>query len=142
MNAPKNLELAQRFLATLAQQDADAVAAMFADDAQWEVAGDAGALPWIGKRQARDAVISFVRDSATLVERLKLDVHDIVAGERHAVIVGELASRYRANGNVIDTAFAIVLQIADDKITHFRMFEDSYTVSRAVRGGGPACASN
>ncbi|WP_186055187.1 nuclear transport factor 2 family protein [Burkholderia gladioli] len=133
MSAQKNLELAQAFLGKLGQGDAEGVAALFAEDAEWDIAGDVGALPWLGKKRGRAAVVDFIHDSANLIERLKLEVHDILAGEQRAVILGELASRYKPNGKVMETAFAVVLQISDNQITHYRMFEDSFAVSQATR---------
>ncbi|VVE54992.1 nuclear transport factor 2 family protein [Pandoraea anhela] len=135
MSEQKNLEIAHAFLTKFGQGDAGAVAALFAEDAQWEIAGDVGALPWLGKKQGRGAVIDFIHDSARLLERLKLEVHDILASDRRAIILGELASKYQPNRQVIETAFAVVLEISGEKITHYRMFEDSFAVSQAVRAG-------
>jgi ketosteroid isomerase-like protein len=133
MSRQKNLEIAQAFLSDLGQGDTDAVAALFSEDAEWEIAGDVGALPWLGKKKGRRAVIDFIHDSARLIERLKFDVSDIIAGEDRAVILGELASRYKPNGRRMETAFALVLNISGNEITHFRMLEDSFAVSQAVR---------
>ena len=50
------------------------------------------------------------------------------------MIVGELATRIKANGRVNQSQFAIILTILDGEITRFQMLEDSFDLSRAVRG--------
>ncbi|WP_180970657.1 nuclear transport factor 2 family protein [Burkholderia sp. WAC0059] len=107
------------FPGKLGQGDTEAVAALFAEEAEWDIADDVGALPWLGKKPGRNAVVDFIRDSANLIERLKLEAHDIVVGERWAVVLGELASRYKPNGKIMETACAVVLQISDGKITPY-----------------------
>ncbi|WP_219723774.1 nuclear transport factor 2 family protein [Burkholderia sp. WAC0059] len=121
-------------LGKLGQGDAEAAAALFAEDAEWDIAGDANALPWIGRKRGRHAVNDFIRDSDRLVERLKLDVEDILANERRAVVVGELASKVKSTGKVIETSFVLVLDISGGRIARFRMLEDSFAVSQAARG--------
>lgn len=59
--------------AQLGQGDAHGLACLFAEDAEWEVAGDGGALPWIGKKNGREAIVDLVRDTAALITRIRLD---------------------------------------------------------------------
>ena len=66
----------------------------------WEIAGDTGALPWIGKKSGRAAVIDFVNDSRSMVERISFDVHDILAGNNRVVILGSLASKLKRTGKI------------------------------------------
>jgi ketosteroid isomerase-like protein len=51
MNGQANFELAHDFLQKLGQGDSQALSRLFAEDADWEIAGDTGALPWIGKKK-------------------------------------------------------------------------------------------
>ena len=109
------------------------VALLFSPDAEWEIAGDVGALPWIGRQKGREAAASFVRDSGAMIERLRFEVQDILGGNGKAVILGELASRVKGTGKIIETAFAVVLTVSGGQITRFRMFEDSLAVAEAAR---------
>lgn len=134
MAQEQNLAIAQEFLARLGRGDApEKVAELFSEDLVWEIAGDVGALPWLGKKHGRQALIDFVRDAGQLIERIKFEVHDILANDSKAVILGELASRLRSNGMKAETAYAVVLTIANEKIAHYRMFEDSFAISQAAR---------
>ena len=134
MPQPNNIALAQRLLAAIGDgSPADTIAAMFSDNAPFEIPGDDGVLPWVGRRTGRSAVIDFITAIRTLTEPLTFEVADILANDTRAVIVGELASRIKATEKVVETDFAIILTTAGDRITRFQMLEDSFAVSRAAR---------
>ena len=82
---------------------------------------------------AGPAVIDFLNDSRSLMERIRFEVLDIPAGDNRAVILGSLAAQFRQTGRIITTDFAIVLTIANSEIVRFQMLEDSFAVSRAAR---------
>jgi hypothetical protein len=130
----KTTRTAHKLLAALgAGADPDEVATLFSVDVQFDIPGDVGALPWIGRKTGRGAVADFIRDTRRMIERVRFDVQDILANDEQAVILGELASKVSATGRIIDSAFALILTVANDEIIHFRMLEDSFAVSRAAR---------
>jgi ketosteroid isomerase-like protein len=128
------LQLTQEFLKRLGGGAKPAeIASLFSENMEWEVAGDVGVLPWIGKRSGRNSVVDFLVKSSELIDRVSFEIQDVLAGERRSVILGTLVSKVRRNGKVIKTDFAIVLTIASGEIVRFQMFEDSFAVSRAAR---------
>jgi ketosteroid isomerase-like protein len=134
MGQTKNIELARELLAALAAGgDPNTVAALFADDALFEIPGDDGVLPWIGHRSGRRAVAAFIASTRAMTEPLTFEVEDVMASDARAVIVGELATRIKATDKVVETAFAIVLTISGGRIVRFQMLEDSFAVSLAGR---------
>ena len=134
MSAKKNLDIAQQFLAKLgAGARPEEIATLFSADLDWNIPGDTGALPWIGHKTGRGAVVDFVRDSNQMIERLGFEVFEVLASEERAIIFGKLASRLRSNGKTVEQAFAIVLTIAGDEIIRFLMLEDSFAVANAAR---------
>lgn len=134
MSQEQNARIAGALLAALgAGEAADKIAGLFSADVEFEIAGDIGVLPWVGRKIGRGAVAEFVRDTRELLTPIRFDVEAILADDDRAMIVGELASRVTATGKVIETAFALVLSIRDGQITRFRMLEDSFAVSRAGR---------
>jgi uncharacterized protein len=134
MTAAAHLQLAQNFLATLGSgAGPEAMAALCVPDLDWNIPGDASAQPWIGARRGSDALANFVRDTATAITREGLDIHDILASDARAIIIGHLQSRVNATGKLIDTPFAIAMIFEGDKIASFLLFEDSYAVSAASR---------
>jgi ketosteroid isomerase-like protein len=130
----QNFRIAQQLLAGIGEgADPDEIGALFSVDVQFEIAGDIGALPWIGQKTGRSAASDFIRDIRHLVEHIRFDVQDILVNDDRAVILGELASRINATGRIIETAFALILTVSDGEITRFQMLEDSFAVSRAAR---------
>lgn len=134
MNGQANFEFAQDFLQKLGSGDTQALALLFAENANWEIAGDVGALPWLGKQQGKEAIVNFVRDTATLLTSESLVVQDILANEHRAMILGALVSRVNATGKLIETSFVLVLEISNGLINSFKMLEDTFAVSQAARG--------
>jgi ketosteroid isomerase-like protein len=63
------------------EADPDEIAALFSLDVQFEIAGDIGALPWIGRRTGRSAVSDFIRETRRLIEQIRFDVQDILASD-------------------------------------------------------------
>jgi len=134
MNQEQNLAIAQDLLSRIGQGESpQQVAELFAENLEWNIPGDINALPWLGKRHGRQAVITFVERSQELIERKALEVHDILANENRVIIVGALISTYSPNNKDIETPFAISLTISDGVITNFLMLEDSFVVSQACR---------
>jgi len=134
MSEEQTAGIARQLLAGMSERaDPDQIAALFSVDVQFEIAGDVGAFPWIGRKTGRSAAADFLRETRRLVEHVRFDVQDILAGDNRAVILGELASRVHATGKIIETAFAIVLTVFGGEITRLQMLEDSFAVSRAAR---------
>ncbi|MFM0042964.1 nuclear transport factor 2 family protein [Paraburkholderia sediminicola] len=134
MNSPENLRLAQQFLEKMgAGASAEEMASLCTPDLDWNIPGDSGVLPWVGHKTGREAISDFVRDTQTMVERVSLDIKDVLASDDRAVILGHLQTRINATGKLIDSAFAIVLTFSDTKIASFLMLEDSFAVSMAAR---------
>jgi ketosteroid isomerase-like protein len=134
MSSITNLQVARTFLTVIGSgASSDELAGLFSADLDWNIPGDAGVLPWVGHQSGRQAVADFVRDSASMVERISFEIDDVLANDARAVILGGLSTRIKSTGKIINTAFGIILTIVDGKITHFLMLEDSFATSRAAR---------
>ena len=134
MSQNEALHLAREFLGRMGSgAEPTEIAKLFSETLDWEIAGDTGVLPWIGRKSGRAAITDFVRDSRAMIERISFEVHDILAGDNRAVILGSLASKLKRNGKVVTTDFAIVLTVANGEIVRFQMLEDSFAVSKMAR---------
>jgi ketosteroid isomerase-like protein len=134
MSRQGNIEIAQRLLEGIGGgEDPARISALFATDLVFEIQGDDGVLPWIGHKTGRSAISDFIRDIRELTEPVTFDVEDILASDRRAAIVGALQTRIKATGRITATQFAIILTIADNRVTRFQMLEDSFDVSKAAR---------
>ena len=135
MSQDKNISIAQQLLAGIGEgRTPETLAAMFAEHLRFEIQGDDGVLPWIGHKTGRQAAADFFREIRVLTEPVKFEVEDILGSTDRAVIVGELATRIKSSGRVNHTQFAIILTISGDTITRFQMLEDSFDLSRTIRG--------
>jgi uncharacterized protein len=130
----QNIAIAQKLLEGIGGgQDPAEIARLFAANLVFEIQGDDGVLPWIGRRTGREAIADFIRDIRALTEPVTFDVEDILASDSRAAIIGALQTRIKATGKVTGTQFAIILTIAGDIVTRFQMLEDSFDVSKAAR---------
>ena len=135
MSQQQNLAIARALLEGIGGgDDPEAIAAPFATNLVFEIQGDDGVLPWVGKKTGREAVADFNREIRMLTEPLTIDVEDILASESRAAIVGSLKTRIKATGRITATQFAIILTVVDGVVTRFQMLEDSFDVSKAARG--------
>jgi ketosteroid isomerase-like protein len=134
MSHQQNVAIAQRLLEGIGSgQDPSEIAAPFDADLVFEIQGDDGVLPWIGRKTGRQAVADFIRDIRALTEPVTFDVEDILASDGRAAIIGALQTRIKATGKITATQFAIILTITGDVVTRFQMLEDSFDVSKAAR---------
>ena len=133
MSREENLGIARQLLASWAEgKEPGVIAALFTEDVVFEIPGDARALPWIGRKTGREAVADFIRGLRAMTERVKFDVQDVLASDTRAAIIGELATRIKATGKVVESPFVIILTISGGEIVHFQMLENSFAVSRAA----------
>ena len=134
MGEQQNIALAKKFLDGISGgEPPDTIAALFDGNLLFEIQGDDGVLPWIGRQTGRQAMAHFVRDLRALTEPISLTVEDILASEGRAAIVGALRTRINATGKTTATQFAMILTIKGNVVTRFQMLEDSFDVSRAAR---------
>jgi ketosteroid isomerase-like protein len=134
MSHQQNIAIAQNLLERIgSRQDPAEIAALFDADLVFEIQGDDGVLPWIGRKTGRQAVADFIRDIRALTEPITFVVEDILASDSRAAIIGALETRIKATGKIIATQFAIILTIKGDLVTRYQMLEDSFDVSKAAR---------
>lgn len=134
MNTQENLRLAKQFLEKIGSGASGVeIASLCTPDLDWNIPGDSGVLPWVGHKTGNEAIADFVRDTQTMIERVSLDIKDVLASDERAVILGHLQTRINATGKLIDSAFAIILTFSGGKIASFLMLEDSFATSMAAR---------
>jgi uncharacterized protein len=133
-NHQHNIAVAQKLLEGIGSgRDATEIAALFDANVAFEIQGDDGVLPWIGRKTGRQAISDFIHDVRTLTEPITFEVDDILASHSRAAIIGALQTRIKGTGKVTSTQFAIILTITNGVITRFQMLEDSFDVSKAAR---------
>jgi ketosteroid isomerase-like protein len=134
MGRAANLRLAEQFLKLMADQaPPEKIADLFSQDLIFEIPGEDGLFPWIGRKTGRRAIVDFLTELRALTEPQKFDVRDVLASDSRAVILADVATLVKATGKTISSPAAIVLELSEGKIQRFLMIEDSFEVSRKAR---------
>ena len=134
MGVQQNIETARRLVDGIGEgRDPAEIAAPFAEDLVFEIQGDDGVMPWIGRKTGRNAMADFLWALRTLTEPVAFDVEDILASDSRAAIIGSLQTRIKATGKITATQFAFILTIGNGVVTRFQMLEDSFSLSKAAR---------
>ncbi len=129
------LHLAQEFMRLMGSgAEASDIAKLFSENLEWEIAGDVGALPWIGKKSGRTALIDFVNGLRSMTEPIGFDVRDTLTNDKRAVILCSLATKLKRTGKIVKTDSAMILTVGNGEIVRFQMLEDSFAVSQWARG--------
>lgn len=120
------------FLQRTSGDDADGIAALFAEHVDWYVGGDPS-LPWTGTRSTRGDIAHYFRllwrhlarsRSTTTLEKI------IVSGP-DAVVLATLAHTAAGTGRAFRTPAAMHLTVDHGKIVRMHLYEDTLAVSRA-----------
>ena len=130
----RNLQIAKTLLEGIKSgRDPEQIAAPFAEALVFDIQGDDGAMPWIGHKVGRAAMVHFMRDLQSLTEPQSFEVDDVLANENRAIIVGSLRTCLKTTSRITSSQFALILTIAEGVVTRFQMLEDSYDMSKAAR---------
>jgi ketosteroid isomerase-like protein len=109
------------------------ISGLFGEEVDWDIPGDVNNVPWIGKRNSRSDIAEFIRTLRELTVPISFEVHKIIANMEDAVALGTLETRVKSTQEIIKTDFAFYFVVKDKLITKFRLLEDSFAVTQAVR---------
>ncbi len=115
-----NAELLKKGYAAFASGDMAVLTELFADDVTWHVSGNS---PISGTHRGREAVFAvFARTGQLSGGTFKIDVHDVVANDVHAVaLTRATASRQGRQYDAMDTD---VYHMSGGKVTEFWSFAE------------------
>ena len=123
----------ERYLAAMRSgATPEAVAALFTEDADWDIPGAVDRVPWIGRRSGRAGVADFVRALWDGIEPIRFDITAIAAEGDRAFAAGDLESRARRTGRIMRSEFVIDVTARDGLISRFRLLEDSFAIAQAA----------
>lgn len=138
MTLQSNLDFTRKLLDHMSGQvDPEDIASLCSENVSLEIQGDDGALPWIGHKSGRQAIVAWPQGVSALLEPRAFKVEDILESEDRAAVIGSLQAQVKATGKTTTSQFALIVTIADGLICRIQMLEDSFDVSRAVRSERP-----
>jgi ketosteroid isomerase-like protein len=82
------------------------------DDIVWHVGGNSSAA---GTTRGKDAVRQMMTPPGP--DTLKIDLHDIVGGDDHVVVLGTAVATGPTTGKSVEYNFVNVFHVADGKVT-------------------------
>lgn len=112
-------------------EDVHEIAELVSENVDWLVAGNTHVVPWIGRKYEKKGVAEFYAQIRAQISSEYFEIKDILVKDNRVVAIGELASRVKKTGKLIETEFVFDIRVEDGLITRFRMFEDSHAVSEA-----------
>ncbi len=116
-------------------RDIDKLVSFFTPDATWIVPGDRSLTPWGGERRGPVEIREFFELFFEAAEPLAFEVYSFTeVGNDQVLINGRFAYRFHKSGVEYEDEFVQRYTVSDDKITAFRIFEDSLGLARAYLG--------
>ncbi|MFI7638514.1 nuclear transport factor 2 family protein [Nonomuraea sp. NPDC049400] len=127
----------EELLRRMAEGDHERTAEMFAEPIDWQLTWPAEghpAVPWTRPRSNRaDVTDHFQSLEAHHVPELNgTSVTRILVDGTHAVVLGHIAQTVRAGGTAYTSPFALHLTVEDGLVTRYHIYEDSFTVAKAL----------
>jgi len=143
MNEGNNLNTVKDAYQAYKDRNIKALLECLTDDVQWFEVGSPDLIPTAGTRKGREQVGEFFAVLEAIEDVQSFKPQRFVAQGDTVVVLGELKSRVRSTGNMINSPWIHVFTIKDGKISEFRSFYDSAAVvdayanarSRSARAG-------
>jgi ketosteroid isomerase-like protein len=125
-------ETTQQFLQFLSERNLAELTNLFSDTVDWYIPGNEQKAPWLGIRNNKQEVSDFFELLWKNTEPVSAKIDHIFNDAENAVITGEFATKMLATGNIVESLFCIQMHIQNNKITRYRLLEDSLAVSKAL----------
>lgn len=121
------------FRRTASAKDVSEIAELVSEEVDWFVAGNVDVVPWIGRKIGKAGAADFYAQIREQISSERFDLKDLLTQGNRVIAIGELASRVKRTGILIESEFVFDFMVQNGVITRFRMFEDSYAVAQACR---------
>jgi len=93
-------------------------------------------LPWLGMYRGLDQVRAFLKHMHANLDVTGFGPREIVGDDRRAAVFGWFDLRPRPAGREVRSAFSVLLEQRDGKITRYQFLENIFDVALAFRSGG------
>lgn len=130
MTAESPTQTVHRLFPLLAEGNAVAAAALFADSVSFSIPHPPG-IPWVPEVDSADGMRTFFELLQTHVLAKEFDLRQVIAEGDDVVLLGRMVSEVKKTGRTIDTEFALHTTVRDGRITRYHLYEDTNAVARA-----------
>ncbi|MFI6037997.1 nuclear transport factor 2 family protein [Streptomyces sp. NPDC051315] len=125
----------EAYFDALGARDMERVLSHFPPDATWTIPGNPALTPWAGSRTGPEGIRQSLTEFFTAVEPLAFELGPMVEADGRVLAPGRYASRFHPSGQVLESEMIMRFTVADGLITDYRVFEDSFGITRAHLGG-------
>lgn len=134
MKTPTPLDVVSEFSRRAATvEDLTEIEDLVSDDVDWFIVGDRKIVPWAGRWVGKTGVSQFYGTLRKETVNERFDVKDVLTHGNRVVIIGQLSTRVKRTGKLIESEFVFDFLAENGLITRFRPFEDSEAVAMACR---------
>jgi uncharacterized protein len=115
------------------RRDISSLLDMFTDDAILHGPAPAGVLPWGGVHKGRKGVAEFFMAVGESLEPQQFELREFIAQDNKVAVLGYQKGQAKPTGRPYEMEFVHLWSVRDEKITEFRVFNDTATLVEALR---------
>jgi len=128
----KTRDLIHVLLESMGKRNLAQLSALFAEQVDWEIPGDKGKAPWVGKRQNNTEVLAFYQLLWKNTEPISATVETLLVEGHQGVIIGEFTTSMLSTGKVVRSFFCIHIALENELITRYRLYENTLAVAESL----------
>lgn len=125
-------QLVKQYLHALMARDVPALLACFADTVDWDIPGAQELAPWLGPRRTRDEIADFYAHLFQQTEPVTAQLDYLLVDGPVAVVTGSFSTIMTRTGRLFSSRLCMQIVFEADKITHYRLLEDTLALARAL----------
>jgi uncharacterized protein len=130
MNEQANRQLVEQAYQSVKAGDVQSLLNSLTEDVQWQLP-EMENVPFAGTWNGREQVGQFFSTVAQAQDVGEFELEDFIAQGDKVVVLGHFSQHVKSTGRVSASAWAHVWTVKVGKVTHFREYVDTATVSRA-----------
>ena len=134
MNEHDNVKIVQDVYLAFRERNISELLNCLAEDVKWFSIGPPEIIPTAGKRRGRDQVRQYFAALEANEEFRGFRPQEFIAEGDKVVAIGELESRVKSTGSLIESPWVHVFTLCQGKISEFRSFYDTAAVVTALAG--------
>jgi uncharacterized protein len=93
-------------------------------------------MPWAGTSRGPQAFLDNLGMMFTRWENQAFNVATMFASDENVAVFGDFRYKSHSLGKVVSSPFAILIKVADGKVTYLQFLEDTYATAASFRESG------
>ena len=131
MSEQDNTAIVKRIYEAFGRGDIEAILTSLADDVEWVVSGRQDGIPYAGTYHSRNGARDFFSLLGESISYDQFEPRRFVAEGDQVAVFGYYHGNVKANGQTVETNWAMEWTLKDDQVTRFTAYDDTATVAAA-----------